>query len=125
MTDLADTVTPKNRRSIPSDCDREPIHMPGTIQSHGVLLVLQEPDLKIVQVSANAESLLSISPKELLLSPLRLFLADECAHLFSVENLEANSSLRGLAPLAITTQFGLQRTRWDGLLHRSQGLLLL
>jgi len=27
-----------------TDCDREPIHVPGTIQPYGVLLVLTEPE---------------------------------------------------------------------------------
>ena len=34
-------------------CDREPIHIPGSIQPHGVLLVLTEPALTIAQVSEN------------------------------------------------------------------------
>lgn len=32
-------------------CAREPIHIPGTIQSNGALLVLRDPDLTILQVS--------------------------------------------------------------------------
>lgn len=38
-------------------CDREPIHIPGSIQPHGVLLVVTEPDLRVVQASANAAEL--------------------------------------------------------------------
>ncbi|CAO4162839.1 ATP-binding protein [Methylorubrum aminovorans] len=34
-------------------CDREPIHLLGTLQPHGFLLVLEGPDLRIVQASAN------------------------------------------------------------------------
>ncbi|MEH3147377.1 MAG: ATP-binding protein [Methylobacterium frigidaeris] len=34
-------------------CDREPIHLLGTLQPHGFLLAVQEPDLRIVQASAN------------------------------------------------------------------------
>ncbi len=34
-------------------CDREPIHIPGAIQPHGVLLALGLPDLRVVQASAN------------------------------------------------------------------------
>ena len=36
-----------------TDCDREPIHIPGTIQPFGVLFVLAEPSLTITQVSEN------------------------------------------------------------------------
>ena len=38
-------------------CDREPIHLLGTLQPHGFLLVLEEPDLRIVQASANVPDL--------------------------------------------------------------------
>ena len=36
-----------------TDCDREPIHIPGTIQPYGVLFVLAEPALTVAQVSEN------------------------------------------------------------------------
>ena len=49
-----------------TNCDREPIHIPGKIQPHGVLLVLQEPSLQIGQVSNNTEKFLAISPKGLI-----------------------------------------------------------
>ena len=31
-----------------TECDREPIHIPGAIQPHGALLVVTEPDLAVV-----------------------------------------------------------------------------
>jgi len=36
------------------NCDREPIHLSGAIQPHGVLFVLSIPGLAILQLSANA-----------------------------------------------------------------------
>ena len=41
-----------------SNCEREPIHLAGSIQPHGALLVLDD-DLTIVQASANAASFLN------------------------------------------------------------------
>ncbi len=38
-------------------CDREPIHILGTLQPHGFLLALEGPDLRIVQASANLPDL--------------------------------------------------------------------
>lgn len=35
-------------------CDREPIHIVGSVQPHGFLLVLEPPSLTVVQASANA-----------------------------------------------------------------------
>ena len=42
---------------LPS-CDREPIHIPGTIQPHGALVVVSQPDLRITHLSDNAVELL-------------------------------------------------------------------
>ena len=44
-----------------SNCDREQIQFVGAILPHGVLLVLSEPELNVVQASANAQSLLGAS----------------------------------------------------------------
>lgn len=46
-------------------CEREPIHIPGSIQPHGILLVLREPELTIEQASANAGHLLGIQLESL------------------------------------------------------------
>ena len=44
-------------------CDREPIHIPGAIQPHGVLLALDE-DGRAVMVSANVTSLLGVTVED-------------------------------------------------------------
>ena len=36
-------------------CSREPIHIPGSIQPNGALLVLNEPGLEVLQASANCK----------------------------------------------------------------------
>jgi light-regulated signal transduction histidine kinase (bacteriophytochrome) len=40
-------------------CEQEPIHIPGAIQPHGALLVLDPESLAVVQASANAPDLLA------------------------------------------------------------------
>ncbi|MFJ4344216.1 ATP-binding protein [Pseudomonas sp. NPDC089401] len=47
-------------------CAQEPIQIPGSIQPHGFLLVLDEQDLRILQASANAEQWLGMPARELL-----------------------------------------------------------
>jgi len=49
-----------------TNCDKEQIHIPGSIQPHGLLLVLEESQLKIVQVSNNTFDFLGLYPYELL-----------------------------------------------------------
>jgi light-regulated signal transduction histidine kinase (bacteriophytochrome) len=41
-----------------SACEKEPIHLIDKVQPHGALLVLDEPELRVVQASANAASIL-------------------------------------------------------------------
>jgi two-component system, chemotaxis family, sensor kinase Cph1 len=47
-------------------CDREPIHIPGSIQPHGILLVIDRADLTIEQVAGDTRTLLGIDPAGLL-----------------------------------------------------------
>ena len=42
-----------------SNCEREQIHLAGSIQPHGALLVVRDSDYSIVQASANARSFLN------------------------------------------------------------------
>ena len=43
-----------------TNCEREPIHLAGSVQPHGALLVLREGDLAVIQASANAAALLGV-----------------------------------------------------------------
>ena len=54
----------KTIKAIDGGC--KPIHSPGLIQPHGVLLVLNEPELAIQQVSRNTLQFLGLRPRELL-----------------------------------------------------------
>ncbi|OUL35923.1 cyanobacterial phytochrome A [Nostoc sp. T09] len=56
--------------------DRKPIHIPGSIQPHGVLLALS-PQLDILQVSDNTLDYLGRTTQELLGQPLNTLLAQE------------------------------------------------
>ena len=66
----SDLLSATNEPANLTNCDREPIHIPGYIQPHGVLFVLKEPDLTIVRVSANTASWLGRAPADLLGQPI-------------------------------------------------------
>ena len=53
-----------------TDCDREPIHIPGAIQPFGVLFVLAEPSLTVTQVSENIGDHLPLDVAGVLGQPL-------------------------------------------------------
>lgn len=68
--------------SIPdlSACEREAIQIPGAIEPHGALLVLNEPELVILQVSSNTLTLLGVAPEAMLGMHLGDVLTPEDVH---------------------------------------------
>ncbi len=46
-----------------TDCEHEPITIPGSIQPHGVLLVLRGTGLTVIQASANLPLFLDVAPE--------------------------------------------------------------
>ena len=57
-----------------TNCDKEQIHIPGSIQPHGILFVLAEPQLTILQVSNNTFEFIGVHPRYLLERELTEFL---------------------------------------------------
>ncbi|MPQ98265.1 SpoIIE family protein phosphatase [Modestobacter sp. I12A-02628] len=53
-----------------SNCEREPIHVPGSIQPRGVLLAVTEPDQVVVQVSENLADVFGVPWQQALGRPL-------------------------------------------------------
>ena len=49
-----------------TNCDSEPVHIPGCVQAHGALLVVRLADLSVLQASDNAQALLGHAAGELL-----------------------------------------------------------
>ncbi|PDW03410.1 GAF domain-containing protein [Candidatus Viridilinea mediisalina] len=67
------------------ECDAKEHDVVIHIQAHGVLLVLHEADLTVLQVSANTEQLLGVAPEQLLAQPLTaLFGTAQVAHLHTM-----------------------------------------
>ena len=102
-----------------TDCDREPIHVPGTIQPHGVLLALTEPALTVAQVSDNAPLQLALSVDDILGRPLSTIIdpasVDELREALRDERWYETNPLRIQA----------NGVRFDGILHRHDGATIL
>ncbi|MFT3684917.1 MAG: ATP-binding protein [Phycisphaerales bacterium] len=51
-----------------TSCDREPIHIPGLIQPHGLMLLLEnsEPGAKILLTSSNSAEVVGIAPEQMI-----------------------------------------------------------
>lgn len=98
------------------NCESEPIHVPGAVQPHGVLLAARGG--VVVQVSANVEALLGLSPAAVIDQPL--------ASLFEetplLVELEKRAQLRDANPFRLTARSG---AAFDAVAHRSGDAFVL
>ena len=95
-----------------SNCEREQIHLAGSIQPHGALLVIRESDNAVVQASANAAEFLNLD-KDPLGSPVEELGGDlmERIRPHLCEPLDT-------IPVALRCRLGNPAATCDGLLHR-------
>src|SRR5271165_3248901 len=97
-------------------CDREPITIPGSIQPHGVLLVLRGSNLTVVQASANAQLFLDIAPREMLGHTVGQWFDKASAQTLSETAQQDDPGQTN--PLLLTGRVNPDQ-RFDGILHRS------
>ena len=118
----------KNSNLSPSDLTllKEPvINLNSQIQSHGILLVLQEPSLDILQVSRNAASILDLAVETLLEKNLEDLL--DPYQIGRIKSRLAEDALDFTNP----TKIWVKKTRedyvvFDAVFHRnSEGILIL
>jgi len=105
-----------------TNCEREPIHIPGQIRAHGVLLALGPGDLTVLQASDNTLVYLGVPTAELLGRPL--------SALLTVENLIAlNRAIREdhleENPLYLFTGLVCGKGPFHAIGHLHAGLFLL
>lgn len=100
-------------------CDREPIHIPGSIQPHGVLLGLREEDRRLRVVSANVAEWLGVEPDELLGKGLETILPETDLERF----FQPPPAEHGWMPRRITV--GSSDGALEATVHSASGLLLV
>ena len=104
-----------------TNCERELIHLAGSVQPHGVLLVLREPDLEVIQVSTNCEHLLGRSAPQLLQRPLADLGSDLTA---AVEGVAAEPLVEP-SRLRAAVQIGAGVIDFEGSVYRIAGVGLV
>ena len=95
-----------------TNCEREQIHLAGSIQPHGALLVVRERDQVVVQASANAREFLGLDG-DVLEYPLDRLDGDLSERL----KPHLQSPLDAI-PVAVRCHLGRGRAEYDGLVHR-------
>lgn len=106
-----------------SNCNKEPIHIPGFIQPHGVLLALKEADLTILQVSENTFNIFGVHPEELLNQNLSNLLESDQVNL--LRDCLSQEDLPIVNPIEFNIKSNGNILHFDGILHRSNSTLIL
>lgn len=104
-------ATPAFGKADLSNCEREEIHLAGSIQPHGALLVVSEPDHRVIQASANAAEFLNL--KQIIGKPLAELDGDLLFRI--LPHLDPTS--QGM-PIGVRCSIGTPSAEFDGLLHR-------
>ncbi|HYB82243.1 MAG TPA: ATP-binding protein [Mycobacterium sp.] len=104
-----------------TECALEPIHLLGSVQSHGALLALAEPDLIITVASANTAALLGVAPEVLLGLPVADILGAEQA-----QQLRQAASDDDSAAAIVLVQLEQRKAGYqlEATVHRSDGLVI-
>lgn len=71
-----------------TNCDKEPIHIIGKSQSHGVLVACDKNSLEITQIGKNAEAFFGRSYKELLGNSIKTLLGEALSEEIASSRLE-------------------------------------
>jgi len=84
--EIANTLEPVTSANVDlSNCDREQIQLVGAIQPHGVLLVLEEGSLRILQASANCSEFLNMPWENLVGNNIDVLFGDENGKILRAE----------------------------------------
>ena len=108
-----------------NELEKQAIHTSSLIQPHGVILVLQEPELKIVQATTNSYSVFGIHPEEMVERTL-----EELLDPFQFEIIQRGvnqDNLDFINPTKIwARKEGDEYVIFDGVFHRNKdGILIL
>lgn len=105
-----------------TNCERELIHLAGSVQPHGVLLSLREPGLQVLQASANVLELLG-RPVESLLGQALDVLGGDVSE--QVRRLAGEPHLDEPVPLRCSVEVDGGPAAFEGVVHRVPGQALV
>jgi chemotaxis family two-component system sensor kinase Cph1 len=104
-----------------TNCDQEQIQYAGAIQPHGALLVIQEPELRVLQASRNTANLLGVGAEELAGGVLQSLLTEQ--QIFQLRACLEREKLEG-APVHVG-RWQFDGGDFDVLVHRHDQVVIL
>ncbi len=102
-----------------TNCDREPIHIPGSIQPHGCMLACDPHFEQVLRSSANAGAMLGLGKAPLAGRPMRDLLGPQLLH--AVVNASARSSEPRRPGLLLAHRLSPDGDAFDIAVHRHGG----
>jgi chemotaxis family two-component system sensor kinase Cph1 len=124
LTDGREHNPPSVTAADLSHCDREPIHVPGSIQPHGVLLVLDD-ELIVRRASQNVGPMLNLSPANVLDRPLTATLGPAVAEALHAAQTTLREQTRATWLQTLTVPVVGADRPMNALAHRTAGGIVL
>lgn len=103
--------------------DNQIIYAPGSIQPHGVLLALSEPELTILHVSKNVSDFFQKTAEELVGHSLDLIF--ESSQIEVLKGCLKHEQITIYNPLKLSVNQAEKLNFFDGIIHRTDGVLIL
>ena len=100
-------------------CENEPIHIPGAIQPHGVMLVLHPATLTILQASTNTDCILGVAAEALIGQPVESVVGK-----MQAEVLRSTASPHNSAGIR-SSVMRIRDVIFDAVIHRNEGGVIL
>ena len=104
-----------------AECAREPLHLLGSVQSHGALLALAEPGLTVAVASSNTAAVLGVAPEALLGLPVADILGAEQAEQLH-QAASGDDAVAAIVPVQL--EEGEQGYQLEVSVHRGDGLVI-
>ena len=106
-----------------TDCEREPVHIPGAIQPFGFLIAFALPTWRVAHVSANAASVYSLDAPTLMIgAAMETVLPPKVIH--DLRNVFQAAMISGLAERMANVPVGTRQEPHDILIHASGQLAI-
>ncbi|WP_395396407.1 HWE histidine kinase domain-containing protein (plasmid) [Novosphingobium sp. BL-8A] len=106
-----------------TNCDREPIQIPGSIQPHGAMLVVSPLDYRVLFASANANELLGITGAIEPGADLIELIGADAAH--TIRNASAKSGGGEIAGVELGMRLTHAKALVDMIVHRYKDRVLI
>ena len=119
----AKTYSIKRHGTSLTACENEPVHTPGCIQAHGVLLAVRLIDFTILQVSENCRKYLGIAPESLLGHALSWLIGTD--NQIRLSKMVDNDPIERNVLFAFTLSARPTLCALDICIHTSDGILIL